>query len=62
MKTLNLIEIENTLKVEKELKERDVWLSITSSVASANDCKKPEIAICWANEITDAYIERFGDK
>lgn len=62
MKNLNSIEIESTLMIEKQLKIREVWLSIASSVASANDCKRPSVAIDWANEITDAYIKRFGDK
>lgn len=62
MKTLNSIEIESTLKIEKQLKVREVWLSIASNVANANDCKKPSVAIDWANEITDAYIKRFKDE
>lgn len=62
MKTLSSIEIEKTLKIENQLKIREVWLRVATSVASANDCKKPAIAIDWANTITDAYINRFGDE
>lgn len=62
MKTLNSIEIENTLKIEKQLKVREVWTKVACAVSSANDCKKPEVAILWANTITNAYIERFGDE
>lgn len=61
MKTLNSIEIENTLKIEKQIKIREVWIQVATSVAGANDCKSSETAISWANDITDAYVGRFGE-
>ena len=61
MKTLNSIEIENTLKIEKQLKVREVWTRVACAVAGANDCKSTDTAINWANKITDAYVKRFGD-
>jgi len=62
MKTLNSIEIENSLKIEKQLKIREVWLGVVTSVCGADDCKRVDVAIEWANTITDAYIKRFGDE
>lgn len=59
MKTLNHIEID-TVKLEMALKEREVWTRVACAVASANDCKKISVAIDWANDITDAYVKRFG--
>lgn len=46
--------------IEFQLKEREVWTRVACAVASANDCKKPDVAISWANAITDAYVKRFG--
>lgn len=59
MKTLSL-DKEDAIKVEFQLKEREVWTRVACSVASANDCKTPETSIYWANKITDAYVKRFG--
>lgn len=51
---------EETIRVELQLKEREVWTRTACAVASANDCKSPSTAINWANNITDAYVKRFG--
>lgn len=60
MKTLNSIEIDKSVKLEMQLKEREVWARVACAVASANDCKNTSVAIHWANSITDAYVQRFG--
>jgi len=61
MKVLSSIEMEASIKLEMQLKEREVWTRVACSVASANDCKNTGVAIHWANTITDAYVKRFGD-
>lgn len=61
MKVLNSVEMEASIKLEMQLKEREVWTRVACAVASANDCKTTKTAVTWANVITDAYIKRFGE-
>lgn len=41
--------------------EMELWIKIAASVCSANDCKKSEVAVTWANNITSAFKKRYGN-
>ena len=40
--------------------EEILWMRIAEVVARAESCKTPEVAIVWANKITDSFKKRYN--